>query len=49
MLLLYHRLYVCIVYIAIVYVAVYIAVQSEEEYSILKAKPLEIQTDKGKW
>ena len=46
MLLLYRRLYVCTVYIAVVYVAVYILVQSEEEYSLLwKAKP---QTDKSK-
>ena len=50
MLLLYRRLYICTVYIAVVYVAVYILVQSEEEYSLIwKAKPLTIQTDKGKW
>ena len=31
-------------------VAVYILVQSEEEYSLIwKAKLLIIQTDKGKW
>ena len=31
-------------------VAVYILVQSKEEYSLIwKAKPLTIQTDKGKW
>ena len=30
--------------------AVYILVQSEEEYSLIwKAKPLTIQTGKGKW
>ena len=32
------------------YVALYILVQSEEEYSLIwKAKPLTIQIDKGKW
>ena len=31
-------------------VALYILVQSEEEYSLIwKAKPLTIQIDKGKW
>ena len=31
-------------------VALYILVQSEEEYSLIwKAKPLKIQIDKGKW
>ena len=31
-------------------VAVYILFQSKEEYSLIqKAKPLAIQTDKGKW
>ena len=31
-------------------VAVYILVQSEEEYDLIwKAKPVTIQTDKGKW
>ena len=40
MLLLYHKLYVCTVYIAIVHVAAYNSVQSEEEYSLIwKAKP----------
>ena len=44
-----HRLYVCTVYIAVVYAAVYILVQSKEEYSLIwKAKPLTVHIDKGK-
>ena len=43
----HHRLSVSTVYLAVVYVAVYNIVQSE--YSLIwKAKPLIIQTDKGK-
>ena len=51
MLLLHHRLYISsTVYIEVIYVAVYLLVQSEEEYSLIwNAKPLTIQTDKAKW
>ena len=40
MLLLYHRLYVCTVYIAVVYVAVYILVELEEGYSLFGKQSL---------
>ena len=55
MLLLYHRLYISYILqivtsLYLLYVAIHILVQSEEKYSLIwKAKPLTIQTDKGKW
>ena len=49
MLLLYHRLCVCTVYIAAVYATVYPLIQSEEDYTLIwKAKPSTVQSDKCK-
>ena len=54
MLLLYHRLYISYTvyhrWLLYYNVAVYVLVQSEEEYSLIwKGKPSTIQTSKGKW
>ena len=47
-----YEIYYCYIrdYTFVIYVAVYVLVLLEEEYSLIwKAKPLTIQTDKGKW